>query len=157
LELARERQDPESIAQALATRGAVRLFSSDHTAAWSDLSEARAGFSSLVAESDREELARLDHNLGVVALYRGQLAQACACFEAALRAKQALGDRAGMRACLRNLGYAATRAERYTDAARWLEQALELARSLRQGVGEAWSLVALAEVETRRGNGTLAE
>lgn len=157
LELARERHDPLLIAQALATRGAARLFSSDHAAAWADLREARAGFSRLSEHGDREELARLDHNLGVVALYRGQLAEASASFQAALQAKQALGDRAGMRACLRNLGYTATRAERYDEAEHWLSRALQLARSLRQGAGEAWSLVALAEVEARRGNGPLAE
>jgi len=145
------------IAQALATRGAVQLFSSDHAGAGVDLGAARARFSELGTVDDPEELARLDHNLGVVALYRGELERAQECFRAALHAKQALGDSAGMRACLRNLGYAALRADQYDEAARWLDQAVALARSLRQAAGEAWSLVTLAEVEVRRGRPQQAE
>jgi two-component system response regulator HydG len=151
LALAHDCHEPLLIAQALATRGAVQLFSADHAAAAVDLADARGRFSALETVDDREELARLDHNLGVVALYRGELEHAELCFRAALLAKRALGDRAGMRACLRNLGYTALRAERYAEAAEWLEQALALARSLRQKAGEAWSLVTLAEVEARRG------
>jgi DNA-binding NtrC family response regulator/tetratricopeptide (TPR) repeat protein len=143
--------DPLFQALALATKGAVQLYAAQHAAAFAALSEARSRLNQLPACEDREELARLDHNLGVVAVYRGQLDEAIIRFGEALAVKQALGDRAGVRACLRNLGYAMLRAGRYDEAAPFLQEALALARSLRQAAGLAWSLVCLAELEARRG------
>jgi DNA-binding NtrC family response regulator len=149
--------DPVFVAYALATKGAVHLYAADHTAAAELLLRAREQLLAFEAVEDREELARLDHNLGVVAVYRGELDEASRLFAAALAVKQRLGDRPGMRACLRNLGYALLRGKRYAAAIELIEQALALSRSLQQVSGQVWSLVALAEAELGLGNSAAAE
>src|SRR5439155_7149277 len=106
-------RDEESRGYALATQGAVALFAADWAAADAAFGEARA---KLVSASDREEVARLEHNLGVVALYRGRAADAATAFERSLAIKRALGDRAGVRACLLNLGIALAKLERFDQA-----------------------------------------
>src|SRR5262249_28208362 len=99
---------------------------------------------------DPEEIARLDHNTGVVALYRGQIGVAIETFERSLAVKRALGDRAGMRSCLMNLAMALGKASRFEEACSPLDEALKLARSLGQQAGRGWCLVARAEIEVRR-------
>ncbi len=157
LSLARSLGDPEAEALALATVGAVALFRSAWDGAYEALHRARGMLSTRPPIDDPEEVARLDHNFGVVAIYRGQIVEAIEAFERSRAVKQRLGDRAGVRACLRNLGYALTRAGRLDEAARALDEALALARSLGQATGRAWCLSARAEVEVRRGQPRAAE
>src|SRR6185295_15037280 len=104
-----------------------------------------------------EELARLDHNLGVVALYRDRVDAALVAFERSLELKRKLGDRAGVRSCLLNLGLALSRRGRFTAAESVLDEAIALARSLGQQAGRACCLAARAELEVRRGQPSAAE
>jgi len=141
--------DTEKRALVLATTGVVAL----HRAAYERAAEALKEAARLAAEAgvdDREELARIDHNAGVVALYRGQFADAATAFERSLGIKRALGDRAGMRACLLNLGLARAKTGELTLADEALAEAIKLARSLKQLVGCAWVLAARADVAVRR-------
>ncbi|WP_441286866.1 sigma 54-interacting transcriptional regulator [Sorangium sp. KYC3313] len=106
---------------------------------------------------DVEEVARLHHNAGIVALYRGQVDGAVRTFEASLAVKRTLGDRAGMRSCLMNLGIALGKASRYEEAFGALDEAMRLARSLGQVAGRGWCLSARADIEVRRGDARAAE
>jgi DNA-binding NtrC family response regulator/tetratricopeptide (TPR) repeat protein len=143
-------------ALALATRGAVALFRADVAGAESALRDARARLATLDV-TDLEELARVDHNVGVVALYRDRIDDAVEAFERSLRIKRKLGDRAGVRSCLLNLGLALARQRQYEAAARTLTEAHSLALALQQHAGRAWCLAARADVEVRRGNACDAE
>lgn len=143
-------------ALALGTRGAVALFRADVAAADSALSTARARLATLEV-NDLEELARLDHNVGVVALYRDRVEEAAQAFERSLGIKRRLGDRAGVRSCLLNLGLALSRLARYDQAAETLDEAHALAQALGQKPGRAWCLAARADVEVRRGDARAAE
>ena len=157
LEAAREAGDVSAEAFAHATVGLVLLYRAEWEAAHEELREARALVAAGDAVDDPEETARLEHNLGVVAIYRGAVAEAIEAFERSLAKKLRLGDRAGTRACLRNLGYALVRSGRLDEAARTLDEALALARSLGQASGRAWCLSARAEVEIARGDAHGAE
>ena len=150
------RADRLAEALALGTRGAVALFRADVAAAEAALVDARARLSTLVV-SDLEELARVDHNLGVVALYRDRLEDAVAAFERALSIKRRLGDRAGVRSCLLNLGLSLSRLGRYERAAQTLTEAHSLAQALQQHAGRAWCLAAHADLELRRKDALRAE
>jgi serine/threonine-protein kinase PknK len=155
----------------LATMGATRLFAADWAGADAAFAEARATLAPLRESSahqpgredtdgervDREELARLEHNVGVVALYRGRIPAAIEAFEQSVTLKRALGDRAGVRACLLNLGLALARADRHDEAEQALCEATALARSLGQAAGHAWCLAARADLAVRRGRGRDAE
>jgi DNA-binding NtrC family response regulator len=143
--------DELAIAWCEATRGTVALYRADWVSAEAALGSARARLSTFEAV-EREELARLDHNLGVVALYRGDARAAADAFERALRTKRALGDLPGVRASLLNLGLACTRLHELDRAETILTEALALARSLGERVGRAWTLAALAELHVRRGS-----
>jgi transcriptional regulator with GAF, ATPase, and Fis domain len=136
--------------------GAAALYRADWLAAESALTQARSVALAL-EEDDPEEIARLDHNFGVVALYRGKIAQATGAFERSLVRKRALGDKAGVRSCLLNLGIAFARAERNTDAERALSEAQLLAQSMGQRAGLGWVLSARADLEVRRGRAEAAE
>jgi len=148
--------DPVVQALVLATRGAVALFKADVPAADRALQEAAARLARLRLD-DAEELARLEHNRGVVALYGNRVEEAAREFERSLEIKRALGDRAGVRSCLLNLGLSLARLGRYAEAAQSLDEAIELARSLGQQAGRAWCLAARADLELRRGDGVAAE
>ncbi len=148
-EAARALGDAAGEALALATTGGVALYRADWAAADAAFRDARARLES-VDVGDAEELARLDHNFGVVALYRGSVAEAIEAFERCLAAKRRLGDRSGMRSCLLNLGLALAKAARLDEADRALDEALALARSLGQTAGRAWCLAARADVAVRR-------
>jgi DNA-binding NtrC family response regulator/tRNA A-37 threonylcarbamoyl transferase component Bud32/tetratricopeptide (TPR) repeat protein len=143
-------------ALALGTRGAVALFRADVAGAESALRDARARLTTLDVP-DLEELARVDHNVGVVALYRDRVDDAVEAFERSLRIKRRLGDRAGVRSCLLNLGLALARQRQYEAAARSVTGAHALALALHQHAGRAWCLAARADVEVRRGNARDAE
>lgn len=157
LAAARDIGDETAVAFAHATRGLVLLYRAEWAAAHEVLCEATATLARAGGGDDPEEVARLEHNFGVVAVYRGDVAAAIDAFERSLARKVRLGDRAGIRACLRNLGYALTRAGRLDDAARTLDDALRMARSLGQASGQAFCLSARAEVEIVRGDGAAAE
>jgi DNA-binding NtrC family response regulator/tetratricopeptide (TPR) repeat protein len=148
--------DGEMLALAIATRGAVALYGADVEPADRALRDAAARLA-LVDAPDPEELARLDHNLGVVSLYRDRVDDALAAFERSLELKRKLGDRAGVRSCLLNLGLALARRGRYETAESVLDEAIALARSLGQQTGRAWCLAARADVEVRRGRAGAAE
>ena len=148
---ARDAADPPEEGYGLATRGAILLFAAD----WSGADEAFAAARVRLAEArheqlDREEVARLEHNAGVVALYRGRVDAAIEAFERSVTIKRALGDRAGIRACLLNLGLALARRDRHDDAERALVEATALADSLGQAAGRAWCLAARADLAVRR-------
>jgi DNA-binding NtrC family response regulator/tetratricopeptide (TPR) repeat protein len=149
-------RDPVGEALALATEGAVALYRADVGAADVSLRDARARLAALET-SDAEELARLEHNAGVVALYRGSTDEAILAFRQSLERKRALGDRSGMAACLFNLGHALGLAKRWEEAIAALDEAHALARSLGQIGQQAWALGGLADVEVRRGDGARAE
>lgn len=136
-------------ALACATRGAVALFRADVGAAERALLDAQARLATLEV-TDLEELARLDHNLGVLALYTDRIDDAVAAFERSLSVKRKLGDRAGVRSCLLNWGLALARRGDCDRAAEALSEAHALARALRQQAGCAWCLAARADVELRR-------
>ncbi|WP_437310886.1 sigma 54-interacting transcriptional regulator [Sorangium sp. So ce388] len=143
---------------ALSTLGLVALMRADWGEAEAWLAEAQAKLPSAGESADDvEEVARLHHNAGVVALYRGQVEDAVRTFEASLAVKRSLGDRAGMRSCLMNLGIALGKAARYDDASRALDEAMQLARSLGQVAGRGWCLSARADIEVRRGDARAAE
>ncbi|XXT23878.1 sigma 54-interacting transcriptional regulator [Sorangium sp. So ce429] len=143
---------------ALSTLGLVALMRADWGEAEAWLAEAHAKLPSAGESADDvEEVARLHHNAGVVALYRGQVDDAVRTFEASLVVKRSLGDRAGMRSCLMNLGIALGKASRYEEAFRALDEAMQLALSLGQVAGRGWCLSARADIEVRRGDARAAE
>jgi serine/threonine-protein kinase PknK len=147
---------PESLALSIATRGAIALYRADVAEADEALRDAAARLA-LLDECDPEERARLDHNLGVVSLYRDRIDEAIRAFERSLAIKRRLGDRAGVRSCLLNLGLALARHGSHEQAERALDEAIALARSLAQHAGHAWCLAARADLEVRRGNAAAAE
>jgi tetratricopeptide (TPR) repeat protein len=157
LTAARAAGDDVATAFALATVGLVLLYRAEWAAAHEVLLDATSTLARAGGGDDPEEAARLEHNFGVVAVYRGDVDAAIDAFERSLARKRRLGDRAGIRACLRNLGYALTRAGRLDEAARTLDDALRMARSLGQASGQAFCLSARAEVEVVRGDGPAAE
>lgn len=143
-------------ALALATRGAVALYQADVALAETALRDAAAVLSTLEL-GDPEEVARLEHNCGVVALYGDRIDDAVRAFERSLDIKRRLGDRAGVRSCLLNLGLAQARRGLYDAAAATLSEAIALAQALKQPAGRAWCLAARADVEVRRGDARRAE
>jgi hypothetical protein len=143
---ARATGDPSAEALAIATTGAIALWRGDWTDAEAALVEARTRLDALET-TDAEEIARVDHNFGVVALYRGRIDQAIGAFERCLERKRRLGDRAGVRSCLMNLSLALGKAGKYDPAVRALDEAIALARSLGQKAGLAWCFSARAETE----------
>lgn len=154
--LAEETRDPADLALARATEGAVALYRADWASAERALDLARSTMASGVVQ-DQEELARLDHNLGVVALYRGKLAVAHAAFERSIAAKRRLGDRAGVAACLLNLGLTLAELDRVDEADRALEEAQALSVSVARRASVGWCLCARADVAVRRKQPQVAE
>lgn len=148
--------DPETIALCLATRGALALYRADVEEADRALRDAAARLA-LLDEVDPEERARLEHNLGVVALYRDSVEDAIRAFECSLAIKRRLGDRAGVRSCLLNLGLALARHGSHALSERALDEAIALAQSLGQQAGRAWCLAARADLEIRRGDAAAAQ
>jgi DNA-binding NtrC family response regulator len=152
-----------------ATKGALALYRSAWEEAGAWLSDARRRLDAVRStrdprdsldpgpRHDPEESARLDHNLGVVALYGGDVHGAALAFERGLHAKRALGDLAGVRSCLLNLGIAHTRDDRFDAGRAALDEAIALARALGQEAGLAWSLAARADLELRAGREPEAE
>lgn len=161
LAAARAARDSAEEAYALATKGATRLFAADWAGADEAFDAARAKLAAHIAREpslvDREEVARLEHNVGVVALYRGRVPVAIEAFERSVTIKRALGDRGGVRACLLNLGLALARADRHEEAERALVEATSLAEALGQAAGRAWCLAARADLAVRRGRAREAE
>jgi DNA-binding NtrC family response regulator/tetratricopeptide (TPR) repeat protein len=156
LAAAERRGDPAAIALALATSGAVALYRSDWTLA--DVSLARAAATLATGTvNDAEEIARLHHNRGVVALFRGRLEESRDAFVRSIEAKRGLGDRAGLWACLLNLGLSLGQLSDYDAATRALDEAVQLCRALGQVSGLAWCLAAHADVAVRRGDAETAE
>src|SRR6185369_10864028 len=78
--------------------------------------------------------------------------EAALAFERSLAIKRNLGDRAGMRSCLLNLGLALAKVGRLDEADRVLDESVKLARSLGQVAGRGWGLAARADVAVRRGD-----
>ncbi len=162
IDLAKDLGDDARV-YAHATRGAIALWSAewsvarDHFAIATELADAFARRET--GESlDAEEIARLEHNLGVVELYRNQPELAAAAFERSTRIKRALGDRVGVRACLLNLGLALTRIEpRWPSAEAALVEGMALAESLEEPLGRGWCLAALADLAVRRRRAREAE
>ena len=155
-ELAQDLRDPGAEALALSTLGSIALYRADWAAAEEAVGEAVARIASGGVD-DVEEIARLDHNRGVVALYRERVDEATAAFERSLEAKRAMGDRGGVWACLVNLGLAFGKAERYAAAERAFDEAFALTRSMGQPGGTGWCLAAQGEVAVKRGDAELAE
>ncbi|MCL4753388.1 MAG: sigma 54-interacting transcriptional regulator [Myxococcales bacterium] len=154
--VARAGDDPGQRALALSTLASAALYRAD----WNEAERALTLAGEALARNrvdDAEELARLDHNRGVVALYRGRLEEARAAFEASLGAKRALGDRGGTWACLLNLGLALGQLGRYSEAEAALGEGVATCRALGQLSGAGWCLAALADVSLRRGDARAAE
>jgi tetratricopeptide (TPR) repeat protein len=156
LAAARRIGDPAAEAYSMATLGLVALFRAEWGEAERWLKDARSRIAAGTFAEDAEETARLDHNAGVVAIYRGRIDDAVATFERSLAVKRSLGDRAGMRSCLMNLGMALGKAGRFDEARAALDEAMKLARSLGQLAGRGWCLFARAEIEIRRGDARAA-
>jgi transcriptional regulator with AAA-type ATPase domain len=142
--------DAASVAYAVATRGAIALYAADSESAADALEEARE-LASRLDTPDEEEIARLDHNLGVTALYAGNGAAAAAALDRSLATKRRLGDLAGVRSCLMNLGIAWAKTRAFEEAERAFEEATRLARTLGQTAGLGWCFVERAELAVRRG------
>ena len=143
-------------ALSLGTRGAVALYRADVPFAERAVRDALSQIASLEID-DPEEIARIEHNAGVVALYGDRVADAASAFERSLSIKRRLGDRAGVRSCLLNLGLALARSADYLRAASVLDEAIRLAVSLGQAAGRAWCLAARADLEVRRSDARAAE
>lgn len=154
--VARAGDDPGQRALALSTQASAALYRADWNEAERALTLAGEALASARVD-DAEELARLDHNRGVVALYRGRLEEARAAFESSLAAKRALGDRGGTWACLLNLGLALGQLGRYSEAEAALGEGVATCRALGQLSGAGWCLAALADVALRRGDARAAE
>ncbi|MFO0757580.1 MAG: sigma 54-interacting transcriptional regulator [Byssovorax sp.] len=86
----------------------------------------------------------------MIALYRGREAEAVLAFERSLEVKRSLGDLAGARSCLLNLGLALAKLGRLGEAEAVLGESLRLSGSLGQVAGRGWCLAALADVAVRR-------
>jgi len=153
---ARKLADPVGAALSLATRGAVALYRADVPGAERAVREALAQLASQDPD-DPEEMARIEHNSGVVALYADRVRDAALAFERSLAIKRKLGDRAGVRSCLLNLGLAWARSADFARAESVLEEAILLAVSLGQHAGRAWCLAARADLEIRRGDARAAD
>ncbi len=151
LRLARERGAVFDEAAALATIGAIALYRADSSAAEVALGRAQSLFSTL-DDDDVEERAKLAHNRAVCAMYRGENALAKDLLSRALSEKRRLGDRAGSRACLLNLGIVLHKLGDFEAAEGALDEAIALALSLNQAQGRAWCLGARAEVALGRGD-----
>jgi len=154
--LAKDRGDTGQLGLAYSTLASLALYRADWNAAEHALSKAMAALSTGVVD-DTEEVARLDHNRGVVALYRGRLEEARLAFERSLAAKRALGDRGGTWACLLNLGLALGQLGRYDQAETALSEGVATCRALGQLSGAGWCLAALADVCVRRSDPKAAE
>jgi DNA-binding NtrC family response regulator len=152
---AEARADAMGHALCFATAGAIALYRADWAEAERALSRARSALPQECA--DREELARLEHNFGVVALYRGKPEQARDAFVRSLATKRTLGDRAGIRACLLNLGITMAKLGQLDEADITLQEAVALAEALGQAAGRSWCLAARADVEIRRKDAVAAE
>ena len=148
--------DPEAEAFTLATTGVVALYRADWAEAERVLSEARAMTLTFEA-NDPEQLARLDHNLGVVALYRAKHEKARECFERSLSLKRALGDLSGVASCLLNLALTLSGTARFDEADRALDEAILLARTLKNAIVLGWCLAARADLAVKRGHAALAD
>ena len=155
LRLAQERGAVFDEAAALATIGAIALYRADSTAAEVALGRAQSLFSTL-EDDDVEERAKLAHNRAVCAMYRGENALAKDLLSQALSEKRRLGDRAGSRACLLNLGIVLHKLGDFDAAEGALDEAIALALSLNQAQGRAWCLGARAEVALGRGDAVRA-
>ncbi len=149
-------EQPADEVLALSTLASTALYRADWTRAELALARATDALSA-AAVDDSEELARLDHNRGVVALYRGRVDEALEAFEQSLRAKREMGDRGGTWACLLNLGLACSQLARYDQAEAALLEAVATCRALSQLSGAGWCLAALADVSLRRGDRAAAE
>jgi DNA-binding NtrC family response regulator/tetratricopeptide (TPR) repeat protein len=155
---ASEELPPAELAYTHATAGSVALFGAE----WAPASRWLRSAESLLArvpphEIDAEEQARLQHNLGVVALYEDRPADAVLAFQRSVDEKRALGDLAGVRACLSNLGTALAKLERFDEAEAAFASATALAESLGQEAGRAWTLAARADVALQRGDSSAAD
>lgn len=100
---------------------------------------------------DEEELARIAHNRGVVHIYQGNFADAATCMEASVLRKRKLGDVAGVRSSLLNLGIAYGKLKQFERAEMALNQSVALAHSLQNTAGVVWGLAAQAEFQVRSG------
>ena len=125
LRLAQERGAVFDEAAALATLGAIALYRSDSTSAEVALGRAQALFRTL-DDDDVEERAKLAHNRAVCAMYRGENALANDLLSFALGEKRRLGDRAGSRACLLNLGIVLHKLGDFDAAESALDEAIAL-------------------------------
>ena len=155
MHIAKERGDATARALCLSTRGAIALYRADWAKAELSLAEARTALGT--AMGDPEERARLEHNFGVVALYRDHPREARDAFTRSLAVKRTLGDRAGVRACLLNLGITLAKLGLFDEAEVTLQEATALAETLGQTAGRGWCLAARADVEIRRKNAVAAE
>jgi DNA-binding NtrC family response regulator len=156
LRRAAESNDPTSEAFAHGSAAAIALYRADWPRAERELERARALLDT-AGPVDAEELARIEHNAGVVELYAERFESAAAKLERSLAIKRSLGDRGGVRSCLLNLGIASIAMREFARAEAVLLEAVELARSLGQRAGEAWCLAARVELEVRRGDARAAE
>ncbi|MBI3205415.1 MAG: sigma 54-interacting transcriptional regulator [Myxococcales bacterium] len=141
---------------ALSTAASTALYRADWTSAETALADAKEALASAPID-DTEELARLDHNRGVVALYRARVEEARDAFEQSLAAKRAMGDRGGTWACLLNLALARGQLGEFAAAEEALLEAVATCRALGQLSGAGWCLAALADVALRRGAHVAAE
>jgi len=149
-------ETPFDEAAAHATRGAIALYRADPVAAREALTKAEALFAGL-DHDDAEERARLAHNRAACAMYLGDDREAERLLLFALDEKRKLGDRAGCRACLSNLGLVRKQLGDLDGAEAALDEAVRLTLSLDQTQGRAWSLAVRAEVALAREDAAAAE
>ncbi|HOT07225.1 MAG TPA: tetratricopeptide repeat protein [Methanotrichaceae archaeon] len=137
--LSEGRTDPQSIGM----RAASLLQKGDLDAAALQLDAALEGFRKA---ADRAGEAAMLHNLGSVALRRGQSGQARERFRSAADLLESLGDRAGEASALHNLALAAIQDLEYATARESLEKSRRLLHDIGDRGGEAQSLQTMARI-----------
>ncbi|HEY4024985.1 MAG TPA: tetratricopeptide repeat protein, partial [Candidatus Dormibacteraeota bacterium] len=138
---------PETRARALNAAGNLSTWG-DHAGRAARYEASLALYRAL---DDRDGIARVLNNLGMVALDRNDNHAAIALHEESLLSFRSLGDDHGIAMCLANLAYGAMELGDLRHAAAMLAEANVIRRRLGDSLGLARSLMGLAVVRARAG------
>ncbi|MEQ9097433.1 MAG: protein kinase [Phycisphaerales bacterium] len=129
--------------------GAMAWTIGEHESAWAQQSEALAIYEQL---GDARGKAASLNSLGLIAMDRGDLAEAERLFGASLAMKRKRGDRRGEAMSLNNLGIVARLANRLVEAKTNYARSAEILRELGDHRAMARSLMNVAELAQRTGD-----
>ncbi len=101
---------------------------------------------------DRDLMARMTHNLGVLLQERGDYGAALQHYQQALKIKEKLGDRAGVAKSLHQIGRIHQQRGEYGAALQHYEQALKIAEEIGDRAGVAISLHQIGMIHQARGD-----